>query len=72
MAQPAYGAREGLADRLAQWAEQLSRNKQYPWIGTGIIADLKTAAAALDGRPVKVSEPEPEAWEIAAQKEYDL
>lgn len=48
---PKYGAREGLADRLERWAEQLGTDKKYPWIGTGIIADLKTAADALNGKP---------------------
>lgn len=40
----AFGKREGLGERLAYWANQLSVNKQFPWIGTGIIDDLKLAA----------------------------
>lgn len=66
-----YGVRDGLPERLREWALQLGRDKKYPWIGTGIIDDLRAAADTIDGKPA-APEPEPEAWEIAAQKEYDL
>lgn len=49
MPQPKYGARDGLEARLTDWAERLSRDKTLPWIGLGMIADLKAAAAALRG-----------------------
>lgn len=46
-----YGSREGLAERLNEWATQLGRDKKYPWIGTGIIDDLRAAASAINGEP---------------------
>ncbi len=46
-----YGSREGIAERLTIWADRLSTYKFFPWMGTGIIADLKTAAALLKGLP---------------------
>lgn len=39
-----FGQEQGLGERLAYWANQLSRNKLYPWVGTGLIDDLKVAA----------------------------
>lgn len=39
-----YGAPEGIGKRLAYWANQLSRSKEYPWVGLGLINDLKCAA----------------------------
>lgn len=44
-----YGQQDGLADRLAEWARRLSTDKTLPWIGTGLIADLNAAAAAVRG-----------------------
>lgn len=35
---------DDLGKRLAYWANQLSRDKSYPWVGTGLIGDLKTVA----------------------------
>lgn len=67
-----YGVRDGLPERLREWALQLGRDKKYPWIGTGIIDDLRAAADTLDGKPTPAKEPEPEAWESIVQKEYDL
>ena len=32
---------------MAYWAQQLRCNKTYPWVGTGIIADLEEAAKAF-------------------------
>lgn len=48
---PQYGAREGLADRLEKWVETLAKDKSYPWPGTGLIADLKTAAKVIEEFP---------------------
>lgn len=39
-----FGSADGLGSRLAYWANQLSRNRNYPWVGTGLIDDLKCAA----------------------------
>jgi hypothetical protein len=58
---PKYGTEEGLADRLDTWADRLGRDKTLPWIGLGIIADLRAAAAKISGQPIKTP-----------QAEYDL
>ena len=65
-----FGKREGLEKRLALWANQLSKDKQYPWIGLGIIDDLKCAAEALGGESFdKLYPPAPKP---APAVEYDL
>lgn len=72
-----FGKREGLEKRLAMWAQQLSTDKQYPWVGLGLIDDLKAASRALGHDPdmkypdmrTKVSAPEPKPAPI---QEYDL
>lgn len=79
-----FGMPEGLARRLNTWANQLSTNKSYPWVGTGLIDDLKCAASQL-GAPSFAEmfpdrdytpKPEPEEDEFAAYRahvaEYDL
>lgn len=52
---PNYGSRDGLAERLDTWAERLSRDKRFPWEGTGLLKDLQAAAAVIQGKPVKKS-----------------
>ncbi len=47
-----YGKPDGLAARLDQWAETLSKDNRYPWAGLGLIADLKLAATTLEKKPV--------------------
>ena len=47
-----HGKAAGLSERLLKFADTLSKNKSYPWIGTGIIDDLRAAAAVIDGRTV--------------------
>lgn len=47
-----YGKTEGLSKRLDKWASDLGKNSTYPWVGLGLIADLKAAAAVIDGRPI--------------------
>jgi hypothetical protein len=44
---PQYGSTDGLPDRLLEWVDRLGRDKHFPWVGTGLLADLKTAAAEL-------------------------
>jgi len=39
-----FGVPDGIGPRLAYWANQLSRDRTYPWVGTGLIDDLKCAA----------------------------
>jgi len=53
-----YGKTKGLPVRLDKWADDLSKNNEYPWAGLGLIADLRAAAAVLDGRPVPAEEVE--------------
>jgi len=59
-----YGKAEGLADRMDKWAERASKDKTLPWIGLGIIADMRAAAATIRGEPLPGSDTE--------QMEYDL
>ena len=49
-----FGKAEGLSQRLDKWATDLSLDRAYPWVGLGLIADLRAAAAVIDGRPVPV------------------
>ena len=57
-----YGDRDGLSKSLRVWADRLGRDKTLPWAGSGLIADLESAADALDGVPPKAK----------AVLEYDL
>lgn len=49
----AFGKRENLEKRLAMWANQLSNDKSYPWVGLGLIDDIKCACRELGGDPDK-------------------
>lgn len=42
-----FGSEEGIGRRLAMWANSLGRNKAYPWLGLGIVDDIRTAARLL-------------------------
>lgn len=53
-----YGTPEGLERRLAVWANQLGRDRRYPWVGSGLIADLQLAAKTL-GCPAGLFAPVP-------------
>lgn len=71
-----FGKVDGLSARLDKWAADLSKSGSYPWVGLGLIADLKAAAAVIDGRPVP-EDPfeEKEVPEVALTvpiTEYDL
>lgn len=46
-----FGKSEGLGKRLAMWANSLGRNRDYPWLGLGIVDDLKAAARELGVDP---------------------
>jgi hypothetical protein len=69
-----YGKAEGLADRLDAWAQRVSMDKTLPWIGLGIIADIRAAAATIRGEPLP--DPDLEKYtDVAIQSdslEYDL
>lgn len=81
-----YGKLDGLEKRLAYWAKQLSHDKSFPWVGLGLIDDLKAACSALGGNydamfpPITLqTAPQPEeedefavAREQIAQMDYDL
>lgn len=64
-----HGKAAGLSDRLLKFAENLATDKSIRWFGTGIIDDLRAAAAAIDGRPLPLTMDE----QMEAEKlEYDL
>lgn len=48
-----FGKREGLEKRLAMWIAQLGADKRFPWVGSGLIDDLKCACRELGGDPDK-------------------
>lgn len=72
----AFGKPEGIEKRLAMWYNQLARDKSYPWVGLGLLDDIKCACRMLGGdadkqypdmrKPAPMVEPEP------AKVEYDL
>lgn len=73
----AFGKPENLEKRLAYWARQLGTNKSWPWMGLGLIDDLRCACSLLGGNPdmyfegtKPVERPAPAA--PAASVEYDL
>lgn len=65
-----YGKPAGLPRRLAEWAQRMGTDRSLPWAGTGIIEDLKLAAAALNKREwleaMRLSD-DPEAQRFAAE-----
>lgn len=64
-----HGKAAGLSKRLLKFAETLASDKRYPWLGLGLIDDLRAAAAIVEGK-----EPPPTLDEIetAEQLEWDL
>jgi hypothetical protein len=55
MYQSPYGKPDkDLGKRLAYWANQLSHDRRYPWVGLGLIADLNCAAKQLGSDPEKM------------------
>jgi len=48
-----FGDREGLTERLEEWAKRLGQDKSLPWAGLGLIRDLETTVAVLRGEPPK-------------------
>jgi hypothetical protein len=70
----AFGKPENIEKRLAMWSNQLSHDKSYPWVGLGLIDDLKCACRMLGGDPDKkyadMRKPAPQP--APATVEYDL
>lgn len=67
-----FGKPEGLSKRLDKWASDLGKNSTYPWVGLGLIADLKAAAAVIDGRPIPDEDQEPAPKTPEPKMEFDL
>jgi len=44
-----YGVSDGIEKRLVYWRRQLSLDKRYPWVGSGLLEDLVCAAKMLGG-----------------------
>jgi len=44
-----YGDAAGIKKRLVYWRRQLSLDKRYPWVGSGLLEDLVCAAKLLGG-----------------------
>jgi len=44
-----FGVPDGIEKRLEYWARQLSLDKRYPWVGSGLLEDLVCAAKLLGG-----------------------
>jgi hypothetical protein len=71
-----YGKPRGLPQRLAAWPRRISSTEEYrPWLGTGIIEDLKLAAAILNRREwlekLRLSD-DPAAQQFAAELLDDI
>lgn len=54
-----YGKPEGLAERLLEHIHKLGTDKTLPWVGLGLIDDLRAASAAISGKPVEIEQPKP-------------
>jgi hypothetical protein len=67
----AFGKPENIEKRLAMWAKSLSMDKRYPWMGLGIIDDIKCACRMLGGDPDK-QYPDMRKPATAPKQEYDL
>lgn len=57
-----YGKRLGLRDRINDWIKQLGTDKSLPWVGLGLIADLRLVAEVLpnkieEGKEFDMNEP---------------
>ena len=71
----AFGKPENIEKRLAMWVSRFKHDKAYPWVGLGVIDDLKCACRMLGGDPDKQypdmrTNPPPEPAKPAP--EYDL
>lgn len=66
-----HGKAAGLSQRLNRFADGLCQDRRYPWAGTGLVDDLRAAAALIDGKPLPKTLDEQDAAEVA-KLEYDL
>lgn len=70
-----FGRPEGIERRLAMWAKRLGMDKTLPWVGMGMIADMKCACAMLGGDPengVPMPTMAPKMPPSTQSTEYDL
>jgi hypothetical protein len=75
-----FGHAEGIEKRLVYWRRQLERNKEYPWLGTGLLKDLVCAAKLLGADVSEFMQPDHDqptfevipAEPVQQQIEYDL
>lgn len=65
----AFGIPDGIEKRLLMWRRQLATDKTFPWIGTGLVADLECAAKMLGADVSEFTNPAPAA---KPSVEYDL
>lgn len=49
-----FGKPENIEKRLAMWVNGLCTDKSLPWVGLGLIDDLKQACRMLGGDPDKI------------------
>ena len=64
-----FGKPQDIEKRLAMWANSLARDRQYPWMGSGLVDDLVCAAKLLGAEPEKLY---PGVFAPAKAMEYDL
>lgn len=48
-----FGKPEGIEKRLAMWVTRFSTDRSIPWVGMGVVDDLKCACRMLGGDPDK-------------------
>lgn len=78
--QSSFGMPEGIEQRLVDWRRRLGSNKEYPWLGTGILDDLVCAANLLGADVSEFMQPDYDqptfevipAEPVQQQIEYDL
>jgi len=59
-----FGERDGLTERLEEWARRLGQDKSLPWAGLGLIKDLNTAVSVLRGEEPPKPDPRQTALEF--------
>lgn len=68
-----FGYSEDIEKRLVTWHRQLGQDRRYPWVGTGLLDDLRQAALMLGAKPEAFNVPKIEASTPTPEPvEYDL